>query len=165
MISGKNGKVISGVPLQNFAGEDFGDITLTFALTNSVNTVFGQIGEDLGKSTMKRYMERFGFDEAPPIDLPESQLPRSGERRNGKLIQPTSRFVDVGRMAIGQDKLLVSPLQMASVAQTIGNGGVRMKPYLVEKATDDDGRTTLEQEPDEAERVMSEELRRRADQR
>ncbi len=155
-ISGENGKVISGVPLQNFAGEDFGAISLTVALTNSVNTVFGEIGEKLGKKTMRDYMQRFGFEAAPPIDLPASQLPRSGERRNGRLIPATSRFVDVGRMAIGQDKLLVSPLQMASVAQTIGNGGVRMEPYLVEKAFDDDGRTAYNRDPDEAERVMSE---------
>jgi peptidoglycan glycosyltransferase len=157
-ISGKNGKVISGVPLQNFGGEDFGSITLTFALTNSVNTVFGEIGEKLGKSTMKDYMERFGFDALPPIDLPESQLTASGERLpNGKLIKPTNDAVDVGRMAIGQDKLVVTPLQMASVAQTIGNGGVRMKPYLVAKSFDADGRTQLDRDPDEAERVMSEE--------
>jgi peptidoglycan glycosyltransferase len=156
MISGANNKEISGVPLQNFAGEDFGQITLTVALTNSVNTVFGEIGEKLGKDTMQDYMERFGFDAIPPIDLPESQLTRSGERQpNGKLIKPTSRFVDVGRMAIGQDKLVVTPLQMATVAQTIGNGGVRMKPYLVEKSFDADGRTQLDREPDEAERVMS----------
>ena len=155
-ISGENNKVISGVPLQNFAGEDFGPISLTVALTNSVNTVFGEIGEKLGKKTMRDYMQRFGFEQAPPIDLPASQLPRSGERRNGNLIPATSRFVDVGRMAIGQDKLLVSPLQMATVAQTIGNGGVRMEPYLVEKAFDDDGRTTFNRDPDEAERVMSE---------
>jgi peptidoglycan glycosyltransferase len=152
-ISGKNGKVISGVPLQNFGGEDFGNVSLTFALTNSVNTVFGEIGEKLGQSTMGEYMERFGFDAPPPIDLP--RLPRSGERRNGELIKPTSRFVDVGRMAIGQDKLLVSPLQMATVAQTIGNGGVRMEPYLVQKAFDADGRTKLNREPERAERVMS----------
>jgi peptidoglycan glycosyltransferase len=60
-------------------------------------------------------------------------------------------------MAIGQDKLLVSPLQMATVAQTIGNGGVRLKPYLVEKAFDADGRTQLNREPERAERVMSDE--------
>jgi len=154
-ISGANGKSISGVPLQNFGGEDLGSVTLTFALTNSVNTVFGEIGEQLGKSTMNRYMERFGFNERPPIDLPESQLASSGERRNGKLIPATSRFVDVGRMSIGQDKLLVTPLQMASVAQTIGNGGVRMKPFIGKKAVDQEGRTTLSNEPDEAERVMS----------
>jgi len=154
-ISGANGKVISGVPLQNFGGQSFGPIPLTVALTNSVNTVFAEIGEVLGAATMQKYMERFGFYKAPPIDLPKSQLPRSGERYNGELIKPTNRRVDVGRMAIGQDKLLVSPLQMASVAQTIGNGGVRMEPYLVAKAFDADGRTTLDREPDRAERVMS----------
>ena len=60
-------------------------------------------------------------------------------------------------MGIGQDKLLVTPLQMATVAQTIANGGVRMEPRLVEKVVDPDGRTIDEPLPEEAERVMSEE--------
>jgi peptidoglycan glycosyltransferase len=58
-------------------------------------------------------------------------------------------------MAIGQDKLLVTPLQMASVAQTIGNGGVRMKPRLVQKVVDPDGRTVASPLGEEATRVMS----------
>jgi peptidoglycan glycosyltransferase len=155
LISGRNGIAISGVPLQNFGGESYGSVPLTFALTNSINTVFGQIGEALGKSTMKKYMERFGFDDEPPIDLPASQLLASGERLSGRLISPTSNKVDVGRMAIGQDKLLVTPLQMATVAQTIGNGGVRMEPYIVDKAYDEDGRRTFNRDPEEAERVIS----------
>ena len=52
------------------------------------------------------------------------------------MIKATSPKVDVGRMAIGQAILLVTPLQMATVAQTIGNGGVRMEPFLVSKAFD-----------------------------
>ncbi len=155
-ISGRNGKVISAVPLQNFAGEDYGSVSLTFALTHSINTVFGEIGEKLGKTTMRRYMERFGFDARPPIDLPKDQLLRSGERgAKGNLLSPASAAVDVGRMAIGQDKLAVTPLQMASVAQTIGNGGVRMKPFLVSRAFDQEGRTTLDHNPARAERVLS----------
>ena len=47
--------------------------------------------------------------------------------------------VDVGRLAIGQDKLLVTPLQMATVAQTIANGGVRMKPHMAQRIVDPDG--------------------------
>ncbi len=156
-IDGRNGKEISGVPLQNFGGADYGTISLTQALTNSVNTVFGTIGEELGGQVMGRYMRRFGFEEPPPIDLPDSQLAASGERLDGKVIPPTSRFVDVGRMAIGQDKLLVTPLQMATVAQTIGNDGVRMEPYLVAKGFDADGRTTIDREPERAERVLSSE--------
>jgi peptidoglycan glycosyltransferase len=155
-VSGKNNKVISGTPLQNFAGEDFGDITLTDALTNSVNTVWAEVGEKLGKGTMADYMKKFGFYEDPPMDYPDTQMVPSGESGpNGRLLSPTSGQIDVGRMAIGQDKLLVTPLQMATVAQTIANGGLRMKPRLVEKVVDPDGRTIDEPLPEEAERVMS----------
>jgi penicillin-binding protein A len=155
-VSGENGKVISGTPLNNFGGEDFGDIDLTFALTHSVNTVWAEVGEKLGKETMGEYMERFGFYEDPPMDYPDDQMVPSGEYGpRDRLLSPTSDQIDVGRMAIGQDKLLVTPLQMATVAQTIGNGGVRMEPRLVEKVLDPDGRTIDEPLPDEAERVMS----------
>jgi peptidoglycan glycosyltransferase len=155
MISGKNNKVISGVPLQNFSGENFGLMTLTDALTHSVNTVFGEVGEKLGGATMRKYMRRFGFETQPPIDLPADERASSGERLNSKILPATSRKVDVGRMAIGQDKLLVTPLQMAEVAQTIGNGGVRMKPYLVAKAFDPDGRTVVDTKPQQEATVMS----------
>ncbi|HEX5617194.1 MAG TPA: penicillin-binding protein 2 [Solirubrobacteraceae bacterium] len=157
-VSGENGKVISGTPLDNFGGEDFGDITLTEALTNSVNTVWASVAEKLGKETMAEYMKRYGFFEDPPMDYPDEQMVPSGEvgRRN-RLLSPTSGQIDVGRMAIGQDKLLVTPLQMATVAQTVANGGVRMKPRLVQKIVDPDGRTIDEPLPEEAERVMSEE--------
>jgi penicillin-binding protein A len=157
-VSGENGKVISGTPLDNFGGEDFGEITLTEALTNSVNTVWASVAEKLGKETMAEYMKRYGFFEDPPMDYPDEQMVPSGEvgRRN-RLLSPTSGQIDVGRMAIGQDKLLVTPLQMATVAQTVANGGLRMKPRLVQKVVDPDGRTIDEPLPDEAERVMSEE--------
>lgn len=154
-LSGKNHQIISGAPLDNFGGEDFGNIDLTFALTHSVNTVWAQVGEKLGKQNMADYMEKFGFYSDPPMDYPDSQMLPSGEYRNGKLLKPTSRFIDVGRMAIGQDKLLVTPLQMATVAQTIGNGGMRMEPRLVQKVVDPDGRTTDTPLPKAAERVMS----------
>ena len=155
MVSGKNGKKISGVPLNNFGGEDFGNITLTDALTNSVNTVWAEVGEKLGINTMAKYMLRYGFYKQPPIDLPADQLLRSGERENGRRLRPRSRKIDVGRMAICQDKLLVTPLQMAEVAATIANGGVRMEPRLTEKIVDPDGRTQDQIQPKQAERVMS----------
>jgi penicillin-binding protein A len=161
MVSGENGKVISGTPLNNSGGEDFGTVDLTFALTNSVNTVWAEVGEKLGKDTMAEYMERFGFYEDPPMDYPDDQMVPSGEYGpRGRLLNPTSDQIDVGRMAIGQDKLLATPLQMASVAQTIGNGGVRMEPRLVERVVDPDGRTVDTPLPEEAERVMSEDTAR-----
>jgi len=155
-VSGQNGKKISGVPLNNFGNEDFGDIDLTEALTNSVNTVWAEVGEKLGKDTMGEYMTKFGFYKQPPIDLPADQLLASGERERGRLLSPSSRKIDVGRMAIGQDKLLVTPLQMATVAATIANGGVRMEPHITQKIVDPDGRTQDEIEGKRAERVINE---------
>jgi len=154
-VSGKNGKVISGTPLKNFGGEDFGDVDLTFALTHSINTVWAEVGVKVGRSAMADYMSRFGFGAKPPMDFPPDQMSTSGSYRKGRVISEKSRFVDVGRTAIGQALLLVTPLQMATVAQTIGNGGVRMEPRLVEKVVDPDGRTTETPLPKEAERVMS----------
>ena len=156
-VNGENGKEISGAPLNNFGDESFGDIDLTFALTNSVNTVWAEVAEKLGKRTMTDYMERFGFYEDPPMDYPDNQMVASGVNKGRKrLVRPTSDQVDIGRVAIGQGDLEVTPLQMASVAQTIGNGGVRMEPRLVAKIVDQDGRTVDEPLPEEAERVMSE---------
>jgi peptidoglycan glycosyltransferase len=155
LVSGRNGKPISGVPLNNDNGEDFGDITLTEALTKSVNTVFGEVGEKLGKQTMKTYMDRLGFDRPVQIDLPLDERVASGERRGGRIISPTSRFVDVGRMAIGQDRLTVTPLQMAMVASAVANGGKLMKPHIVDRVIDRDGRTVRRVGPTELSRVMS----------
>jgi penicillin-binding protein A len=141
IISGRSPKIISGTPLSNFGGEQFGPITLTTALTNSVNTVFATVGENLGKATMARYMDRFGFGDQVAIDLPGSERAASGERVNGRIVSPTSPAVDVGRLAIGQDKLTVTPLQMAMVAAAVANGGKLMRPHLADKVIDRDGRT------------------------
>ena len=155
-ISGKNNKVISGVPLQNFGGEDFASISLTDALTKSVNTVFGEIGEKLGKKTMYKYMRRFGFNQKPPLQYPTDQIAASGVYNSrGRLLGPTDP-VDIGRVAIGQERLKVTPLQMAMVASAVANGGKLMKPRLVEKVVDPDGRTVKSYGPSEEATVMSE---------
>jgi penicillin-binding protein A len=154
-INGRNGKRISGVPLNNDAGESFGDITLTEALTHSVNTVFGEIGEKIGKATMKKYMDRLGFGRPVEVDLPRDERAASGERQRGNIIPATNGAVDVGRMAIGQDKLTVTPLQMAMVAASVANGGKLMKPHLGDRIVDRDGRTVDRIEPEEMSEVMS----------
>ena len=109
--------MISGLPLKNDDNESFGQITLTEALAHSVNTVYAQVAERLGKRTMARYMRRFGFDRKPQLDYPAEEMSASGEYLpDGRLISPTSTYVDVGRMGIGQDKL-------AGHAAADGRGG------------------------------------------
>jgi penicillin-binding protein A len=131
MLNGRSPQQIGGAPLANFQGEQFGDISLTDALTHSVNTVFAQVGEGVGKQTMYDYMQRFGFNSRPPINYPPSELTASGVFKGNAVLGPTAP-VDIGRVAIGQERLQVTPLQMAMVSSAVANNGVLMRPQLVE---------------------------------
>ncbi len=155
LVDGRNGVEISGVPLNNDGGESFGNIDLTTAMTNSVNTVWAQVGEDVGARTMQKYMSRLGFGRQVAVDLPSSERRASGEFCDGRFVRATNPCVDVGRMAIGQDKLQTTPLQMAMVASSVANGGALMRPFLATRAVDPEGRTTMQNDPQEFSRVMS----------
>ncbi len=146
-VSGRNGVVVSGVPLSNDNDESFGPLTLTEALAKSVNTVWAQVAEHLGARTLARYMRRFGFDSKPQLDYPAEEMSASGEYHHERLIPPTSPFVDVGRMGIGQDKLQVTPLQMAEVAAAVANHGRLMAPHLTARILDPEGRTLQQISP------------------
>jgi peptidoglycan glycosyltransferase len=157
IVSGESPKTISGAPLINSGGADFGPIPLTTALTNSVNTVWAEVGEELGSDTMYEYMERFGFNTEPDLDYPRNQMTPSGVfGEDGGLLSQNDP-VDIGRVAIGQERLQVTPLQMAMVAAAVGNGGVLMKPRFTDRVVDKDGRVTERIEPEEEERVIDEE--------
>ena len=153
-LSGRSPIEIEGVPLSNSGGEQFGTIDMTTALTNSVNTWWAQAGERLGKDTMFKYMDRYGFDAKPRLDYPSFQLAASGVYEGNRLLGP-SDTIDIGRVAIGQERLRVTPLQMAEVAATVANKGELMEPRLWSKVIDPDGRET-KLDPARQSRVMSE---------
>jgi peptidoglycan glycosyltransferase len=146
-LSGRNGIVVSGVPLSNDQNESFGELTLTQALAKSVNTVWAQVAEHVGAPTLARYMRRFGFDATPQLDYPAEEMSASGEYDHGRLLAPTDPLVDVGRMGIGQDKLQVTPLQMAEVAAAVANHGRLMAPHLTARIVDPEGRTVVRVAP------------------
>ena len=161
IVSGESPKVIGGAPLSNCCAEgsgDYGPLTLTEGLTQSVNTVWAEVGEELGAETMLDYMEKFGFGSDPPLDYPHDQMVESGVvKKSGDLADANDGF-DVGRVAIGQGgeegQTQTTPLQMATVAATIGNDGVRMRPRLTDRIVDKDGRVRDTINPSEEERVI-----------
>jgi penicillin-binding protein A len=155
ILSGRSPQEIGGVELSNAGGEQFGDIDMDTALTHSVNTYFAQVGEQLGNETMLEYMDRFGFDKDPELDYPDDQMRPSGVYDENDNLLNANDAIDIGRVAIGQERLLVTPLQMAEVAGTIANDGKLMKPTFLQKATDPDGRTIDELDPDEQDQVVS----------
>jgi penicillin-binding protein A len=147
---------VQGQPLQNDFTENFGPIALDTALTNSVNTWFAQLGEQVGEETLFEYLDRFGFNSTPAIDLPEEQVSPSGIYEEGKLLGPGDP-IDIARVAIGQERLLVTPLQMAEVAAAVANGGKLMKPQIWSRVVDPDGRVTKRMEPSQYSEPISSE--------
>jgi penicillin-binding protein A len=147
---------VQGQPLQNDFTEDFGPIALDTALTNSVNTWFAQLGEQVGEDTLFEYMDAFGFGSTPAIDLPEDQVYESGIFDEGVLLGRDDP-IDVARVAIGQERLLVTPLQMAEVAASVANGGSLMKPQIWSRVVDPDGRATKRLDPSQYSQPIDEE--------
>ena len=160
VIDGSSPREISGVPLSNSGGQSFGPISFTDALTNSVNTVFAQVGERVGRDTMVEYMRRFGFYSDPELDYPSFQMIPSGII-NGDGDYVTDGF-DVGRVAIGQGglegEIRSSPMQMALVAAAIGNRGRLMKPRLTDRVVRKDGRVKERVQPDLQSQVVKPEV-------
>jgi penicillin-binding protein A len=140
-VNGSDNVPISGVPLQNDEHASYGQITLIQALAKSVNTAWAQVAEKLGKQTIARYMDRFGFGKKPQLDYPAEEMSSSGEYGGQRLLAPTNGAVDVGRMGIGQDKLRVTALQMAEVAAAVANRGTLMAPHMTDRIVDAEGRT------------------------
>ena len=62
---------------------------------------------------------------------------------------------DTARLAIGQEQLAVTPLQMAMVAGAIANGGTAMAPRLMTRIVDRGGSVVQRGEPEELGQVMS----------
>jgi penicillin-binding protein A len=155
IVNGKSPVTISGVPLSNDNNQAFGPIDLTTALTFSVNTVWAQVAEHLGRGTMTKYMKRFGFYSKPPLDYPPDEMVSSHPVSNrGKALPPASPNEDIGRIGIGQGGLQVTPLQMAMVAAAVANGGKLMTPRFTNRVVDQDGRTVQTIKPSVYSQVM-----------
>jgi penicillin-binding protein A len=146
--------VDEGHQLCNAGTESFGTIDLNTALTNSVNTYFAQLGQKVGQTRLDDTMLKYGFYQLPPLSYPTDEMNPSGVYSNGRMLPPGAP-IDVGRVAIGQERLAVTPLQMATVAATVANGGVRMAPNLVDKVVTPGGSTVYTGKPQQVERVMS----------
>ncbi len=134
----------------------FGRVNLVQAMQYSVNSVFCNIGKTLGAKAIVAQSKKFGFYELPPLETPADERAASGLYKNGELFDPTQDFqVDPGRYGFGQERNLVSPIQMAMVAAGIANDGVVMKPYVVERIVAPDGRVIRRTRPNQLGRAVS----------
>jgi peptidoglycan glycosyltransferase len=144
-----------GGPIRNFGGESFGRHPLSEALTHSINTTFAEIGDTLGPERLGEMMTRFGFGSRPGIDLPPGEVIASGRYDGTTLLPNGEAGADAARIAIGQEKLVATPLQMAMVASAVANDGVLMQPQLMNRIVDRSGDEVKRNDPVELGRVMS----------
>ncbi|MDX6532425.1 MAG: penicillin-binding protein [Gaiellales bacterium] len=155
LIDGKGRCItVQTVPLCNAGSESAGVVSLSEALTFSYNTVFAQIGQQVGQRRLYETMEKYGFFDLPPLDYPSDEMTPSGLYSGGGLLARNAP-IDIGRVAIGQERLLSTPMQMATVAATIANSGVRMRPTLVDRAISPSGEPVFTTRPEQVNRVMS----------
>jgi penicillin-binding protein A len=119
---------VEGREISNAHDEPCGG-TFEVSFARSCNTVFAPLGPEIGNDKLVSTTERFGFNSPPSlfsaeasaaVDLPESTIPRQ-----------VGDDLDLAVSAIGQGEVLATPLELASISQTIANGGVRSPTPIV----------------------------------
>jgi penicillin-binding protein A len=151
-----------GQRVQNYdTTSPFGNVNLHQAMQYSINSVFCEIGKRLGGIEILDQAKRFGFYADPPLDTPSEERSPSGLYNRGRLFFPEDNFkVDPGRLAFGQERMLVTPIQMAMVAGAVANRGVVMRPRLVQRVQTRGGKVVSRFRPSELGRAMSEQTAR-----
>jgi peptidoglycan glycosyltransferase len=113
--------VLEGVELENAHGESCGG-SLATAFAHSCNSVFAPMGAELGAKRLVAAAEKFGFNADPGLaGAMRSTIPAAAE---------VGDDLAVGSTAIGQGKVLATPLLFAGIAGAIGEHGVRVQPTL-----------------------------------
>lgn len=152
----------AGQPIGNAPGVHCPrEISLEQAFVVSCNTAFSHLAaEELGGQALLEMAEAFGFG----TDLTVGQLDGDGmpvatstlgelSREDGQDDPPT-----VALSAIGQASVQITPLQGALIAATVANGGVQMRPYLVEQLQDAQLRPVYDADPEQLRRPISGEV-------
>jgi penicillin-binding protein A len=120
--------VVGGREISNAHDEPCGG-TFAQSFAKSCNTVFAPLGPEIGNDQLVKTSERFGFNAPPTLYNAEA----TAITMPGESTIPTSigTDLDLGVSAIGQGEVLATPLELASISQTIAAGGVRSPTPLV----------------------------------
>lgn len=142
--------LVGGQVIANWDWRARGETTITGILSYSLNVGAATVSTKIGAEKFYRYVRRFGFGEPTGVDL-------AGEV-NGIVKTPGDaqwHESDLGTNSFGQG-IGVTPLQLVNAMAAIANGGLLMRPYLVQKIFREDGSVT-EIQPVVRRRVISEE--------
>lgn len=150
------GQKVSNALNPDQTAESYGHVSFLQAYQHSINAVFCNIGKALGAKRTIEKAKQFGFYSTPPLELPSDEIAASGEVdfAHHKLLTDTGKM-DPGRLAFGQDKLLVTPLQMALVAAGVANNGTIMTPHLLKEVRAANGSVVTRVKPHAWKKAMT----------
>jgi cell division protein FtsI (penicillin-binding protein 3) len=132
--------------------EKYGMLSVRQIIKVSSNIGIYKVGKKLGKKAFAETIEKFGFGRKSGIDYP-------GEVAGYVRPSKTWQEIDFANVSFGQG-LTSTPLQLASAYATLANGGVRLKPTIVSRVTDADGKSIHKNDPEEVERAVRPETAR-----
>nr|WP_202539285.1 penicillin-binding protein 2 [Streptomyces sp. SID8379] len=122
------------------------DATLEYAMRVSCNTVFANLGVQVGLGDMVKMAENFGFNDSG------IKVPMTAAKSNFDTDMNDSQLA---LSSIGQFDTAATPLQMAMVSAAVANGGTLMQPHLVDKTTKANGTTVSTTDNKTYQQVMS----------
>jgi penicillin-binding protein A len=123
-----DGVNVGGRFLNNANGEFCGG-TFRQSFAESCNAVFAPLGPAVGNDKLVGTAEAYGFNSPP--SLYASRILSEVEPEESTIPTEIGEEIDLGVSAIGQGEVLATPLEMASVSQTVANGGVRLPNSIV----------------------------------
>ena len=128
-------------PIHNYGGSTCGG-TFVEVFRRSCNTAFAEMAVNVGAPDMVATAERYGFNFAPPFDLP-----RPAKSVFGTVADFVNNIPLLAIAGFGQGNTQATPLEMALVASAVANGGEIMTPYVVDKTIDRQGHTLTQTTP------------------
>ena len=144
--------------LENYNGTTCGSgqtATLTEALAHSCNTAFAELSHELGPDKLRDQAAKFGIgqdNQTVPLPVARSCIGPTQPRDTCMTVANEDALYATG---IGQQDVLLTPLQNAVIAATIANGGQRMQPYLVKSILGPDLSPVDQTKPTVAGQAMS----------
>ncbi len=145
-----NGRfTLDGSTISCYHGESHGSEDFETAFAKSCNSAFAEIGTTkVSQSTFSKTLSDLMFNQELPVSIVYSK----------SSAQYTKEMTTDGimQLSIGQGTTAVSPMHINLITNAVANGGMLMKPYLVQEIKCDDGTAVKSFSPENYKRLMTE---------